>query len=278
MAIRDILVTVDPSDAGNARMELALKLAKRHHARLLGYYVYPAMKAPRPVPGLMGAIGAASEPSHEGEIAAAMEQRFTEGRELGGVEGAWLLGSDAPVAELQAQARCCDLAILGQIDPERPLDEQQRFRPEEVIIGSGRPGLVVPYIGAAELPGRRVLICWDGSSPASRATHDALPFLTLAEQVTVLAAVDGTRMDDESAASAEVLAAHLRRHGVHAEAELTPPGELEIADVILSRASDLGADLLVAGVYGHSRLRESILGGASRGLLGRMTVPALMAH
>jgi nucleotide-binding universal stress UspA family protein len=278
MAFRDLLVTVDPSDAGNARMELALKLAKRHHARLLGYYVYPA---PRPAPiaaGLRGAIGGAGETSHEGDIAAAMEQRFNEGLELGGVEGAWLLGSADPVPELRAQLRCCDLAILGQIDPERPVAEQQRFRPEELVLGSGRPALVVPYIGASELPGGRVVVCWDGSSPASRATHDALPLLVPARQVTVLTVAGGERAGEEAAASAEVMVAHLRRHGVHVEAELTPPGELAVADVILSRASDLGADLLVAGLYGHSRLRESILGGASRGLLGRMTVPVLMAH
>ncbi|MFO1055526.1 MAG: universal stress protein [Dongiaceae bacterium] len=278
MALRDLLVTIDPSDAGNARMELALKLAKRHHARLLGYYVYPAARPPRAAAGLMGAIGGASDTAHEGETAAAMEQRFNEGLALAALEGAWLLGSPSPVPELQAQARCCDLAILGQIDPERPIGEQQRFRPEEVVLGCGRPALVVPYIGAAAPPGTRILVCWDGSSPASRAVHDALPFLTQSQQVTVLTVAGGERAGDEATSSAEILAAHLRRHGVHAEVELTPRGELAIADVILSRASDLGADLLVAGVYGHSRLRESVLGGASRGLLGRMTVPVLMSH
>jgi nucleotide-binding universal stress UspA family protein len=278
MAFRDLLVTIDPSDAGNGRMELAIRLARRHGARLLGYYVHPALPPPRVAAGLMGAIGGSSETTREGEIAAAMEQRFKEGLELAGVEGSWLLGSRNPVPELHGAARCCDLVILGQIDPERPVGEQQRFRPEEVVLGAGRPALVVPYIGAAGLPGRQVVLCWDGSSPASRAAHDALPLLGLAEQVTVLAVANGERAGDEAAASAELMAGHLRRHGVHAAAELTPAGELAIADVLLSRASDLGADLLVAGVYGHSRLRESILGGASRGLLGRMTVPVLMAH
>jgi nucleotide-binding universal stress UspA family protein len=277
MAFRDLLVTIDPSDAGNARMDLALKLAKRHGARLLGYYVYSALRRPGTITGLVGEIGALREPSHEGDMAQAMEQRFNEGLELGGIEGAWLLAGDDPVPELQAQARCCDLVILGQIDAERPLGEQQRFRPEEVVLGAGRPALVVPYIGVAEPPGRRVVVCWDASSAASRAVHDALPFLGLAQQVTVLSVANGERTGD-AAASAEVIAAHLRRHGIHAAAELTPSGGLPIADAILSRASDLGADLLVAGVYGHSRLRESILGGASRGLLDRMTLPVLMAH
>ena len=283
MALKDILVSIDASDAGGARVALAMRLAKRHRARLLGYYVSPTVgsydlppAAPLgPMTGLAPLPTPSPDNEHAGDIAEIMEQRFSDDLKQNHLEGSWILSGEHVVRELAGQLRVCDLAILGQIDPDRPLRDQGGFQPEDVLLESGRPGLVVPYIGAAETLGTSVLVGWDGSRPASRALHDALPLIDKAAAVTVLSVGSG---DAGGVASADMVVAHLRRHGIEARAEHTPSVDLPVADIILSRAADLAADLIVAGAYGHSRLREALLGGTSRGLFERMTAPVLMSH
>jgi nucleotide-binding universal stress UspA family protein len=186
-----------------------------------------------------------------------------------------MLSGQDTVAELSGQLRVCDLAILGQVDPDRPLRDQGGFQPEAIILESGRPGLVVPYIGSTGTLGTRVLIAWDGSRVASRALHEALAMIEPGAAVSVLTVENGA---GTTTPSADMVAAHLRRHGIQAIPEHTPALGQEIADIILSRAADFSADLIVAGAYGHSRLRESLLGGTSRGLFERMTTPVLMSH
>jgi len=150
------------------------------------------------------------------------------------------------------------------------------FLPEELALGVGRPVLVVPRYGTFETVGQRVLIAWNGSREATRAVNDAIPILKMATKVTVLS-VDPEGEPDRRLPGAD-LALHLARHGIAAEAESTQALDIGVGDVLLSRAADLGADLIVMGAYGHSRLREMMLGGATRHLLQHMTVPVLMSH
>jgi nucleotide-binding universal stress UspA family protein len=263
-------------------MGLAIRLARRHRARLVGCYVSPTVGSyDLPPAAHLGGLPdfvhpPAPDSEHAGDVAEIMEQRFSDDLRLNGLEGTWILSGEDAVRDLSGQVRVCDLAILGQIDPDRPVRDQGGFQPEDVILQSGRPGLVVPYIGGAETLGTRVLMAWDGSREASRALHDALPLIEPAAAVTVLTI--GTGEAASAVPSAEMAASHLRRHGIEAKAEHTPSLDLAIADIILSRAADIAADLIVAGAYGHSRLRESLLGGTSRSLFERMTAPVLMSH
>jgi len=283
MALKDLLVTIDASDAGNARMGLAMRLAKRHRARLIGYYVSPTVGdydlppvVPfAGVPGLAPLPAPAPDNEHAGDIAETMEQRFADDLKQHGLEGSWILSGQDVVRDLSGQLRVCDLAILGQVDPDRPLRDQGGFQPEAVILDSGRPGLVVPYIGSIGTLGTRVLVAWDGSREASRALHEALAMIEPGAAVTVLTVESG---DGATTPSADMVTAHLRRHGIQSVPEHTSALDQEIADIILSRAADFSADLIVAGAYGHSRLRESLLGGTSRDLFERMTTPVLMSH
>ena len=123
-----------------------------------------------------------------------------------------------------------------------------------------------------------MLVAWNASRAATRAINDAMPLLAGAETVTVLC-VDP---DEDSRAHGEVpgmdIAAHLARHGVKASVESTVSGGIGVGNALLSRASDIGADLLVMGAYGHTRVRELLLGGATRTILKSMTLPVLMAH
>jgi nucleotide-binding universal stress UspA family protein len=152
------------------------------------------------------------------------------------------------------------------------------MRPGEVALAAGRPVLLVPYAGDFAALGRQVLVAWNGTREAARALYDAMFLLAGAEAVTVLE-IDppGDAAVDPELRAASVAAA-LRRRGIAARARSTVSDGMPIADLILSTAADLGADLIVMGAWGHSRLREFVLGGASRGILEAMTVPVLMSH
>jgi nucleotide-binding universal stress UspA family protein len=136
--------------------------------------------------------------------------------------------------------------------------------------------LVVPYIQRNGLRLDRMLLCWDGSRSAARAAADALPFLrrgTLVEVVTV--ASEPAKSDEMPGAD---IAQHLARHGLTVELKRIVTAETDVANTILSHAADSSADFLVMGGYGHSRLRELVLGGVTRSMLEAMTVPVLMSH
>jgi nucleotide-binding universal stress UspA family protein len=134
-------------------------------------------------------------------------------------------------------------------------------------------GLLVPYAGTFANVGGRVLVAWNGSAQAARAVNDALPFLQSAERVVVTVnPARGDRAEDPD------IARHLARHGIAAEISLVTDRDGDVGDVLLSRASDEAADLIVMGAYSHSRAARAVLGGVSRALLGHMTAPVLMAH
>jgi len=145
-----------------------------------------------------------------------------------------------------------------------------------LALGVGRPVLIVPRYGTFETVGERVLVAWNGSREATRAVHDALPLLKLASSVTVLS-IDPEHDTGDRIPGADI-ALHLARHGVAAEGMSTVGLDISVGDLLLSRAADLGADLIVMGAYGHSRVRELVLGGATRHILQHMTVPVLMSH
>lgn len=169
--------------------------------------------------------------------------------------------------------RLSDLILIQQPEPgrERPADAHM----DEVLLRSGRPCLLVPYAGVARLPFDVVTVAWDGSAPAARALGDAMPFLRQAKRVEVVQVAR-----DFAPAGAETgarLMAHLEMHGIRAS-HRTLVTTLPFAEVMLSHLADTESDLLVMGAYGHSRLREALIGGASRDILRSMTVPVLMAH
>jgi nucleotide-binding universal stress UspA family protein len=171
-------------------------------------------------------------------------------------------------------ARRFDLSVVAQARPDTNGPEASIV--EQALFDSGRPVLVVPYIQTAPFKAERVMLCWDGSRTAARATADALPFLTRAKTVEVFIVETG-KLKSNEIPGADV-AGHLAQHGLSVNVERTAAGDIDVASVILSHATDTGADMLVMGGYGHSRLREFILGGATRAILQSMTVPTLMSH
>jgi nucleotide-binding universal stress UspA family protein len=186
--------------------------------------------------------------------------------------------AEGATAELVAlHARHADLVVLGQADPEDG-PPSAAGTVAAALFDSGRPVLVVPYAGTFVTAGRRVLVGWNASREAARAVNDALPLLVGAEVVTVSAVNPRRGLDGHGDEPGADIALHLARHGVKVDVEHSAAPEIEAADILLNRASELSADLLVVGAYGHSRLREMILGGVTRSLLRQMTVPVLMSH
>jgi nucleotide-binding universal stress UspA family protein len=171
-------------------------------------------------------------------------------------------------------ARRFDLSIVSQANPD--VAGPQDLIIEAALFQSGRPVVVVPYIQRAGLTLDRVLVCWDAGRHAARAIGDALPFLRRAKAIEVVTvATEPLKGDDLPSAD---LARHLARHDLKVELKPIVSGGTDVANTILSHAADVSADFIVMGGYGHSRLREFILGGATRGLLASMTIPTLMSH
>lgn len=171
-------------------------------------------------------------------------------------------------------ARRFDLSVVGQSEPSRAAAEELLI--EAALFESGRPVVVVPYIQRIGLKLGRVLVCWDRSRNAARAIADAMPFLERANSIDLLTiSSKDTKRDEPPGAD---IADHLTRHGLKVEIRRIVSSDIDVASTILSYAADSAADFLVMGGYGHSRLREFVLGGATRGMLTAMTVPTLMSH
>jgi nucleotide-binding universal stress UspA family protein len=174
-------------------------------------------------------------------------------------------------------ARYADLVVLGQVSPDEPPYVGHHL-PEEVVLSSGRPALVVPHDWAPGPLGGRVIVAWDASREAARAVSDAMPILEQANSVLAVSINPKSTPLGHGEVPGADIAAHLARHKVKVEVESVEMDRMEIGDALLSFGSDRGCDLLVMGAYAHSRLRELVLGGATRTILESMTVPVLMSH
>ncbi len=278
MAYKNLLVHIDDSKANAKRLEAAIVLAQAQGAHLTGIYV--AIKPSLPgnivaeVPAqLLDGLG-----EQAAEHAAAAEAAFTKAVERAGLSFDFRATHcpSSRVAEVVAlHARYADLAILGQPEPENggAVDAEM---PEDVVLGAGRPALVIPYIGAGKEIGKRVLIAWDGGREAARAVGNALPLLENAESVAV-PVINPSRGGHGEQPGADI-ALHLARHGLTVEAQHIEVRDLSTGNALLSRLADADVDLLVMGAYGHSRLRQMVLGGVTREVFQQMTVPVLMSH
>jgi nucleotide-binding universal stress UspA family protein len=167
-----------------------------------------------------------------------------------------------------------DLVVVGQ--PQRKSSLPDEVVDEGVLFESGRPVIFVPYIQKVGMKADRIMVCWDGSRTASRAVADAMPFLKKAKQVEIVIVSSKPAKADELPGAD--LGQHLARHGLNVGIKRITSPDADVPSTILSYAADSSADMIVMGGYGHSRLREFVLGGVTRGLLESMTVPVLMSH
>lgn len=272
MTYKTILVHLDENPRRAERLQLAATLAGRFDAHLVGLFALGAARIPSYALAEAGPVIRDIEERRRGQAARAAEEEFRQAERRGGGKSEWRLSTQDAAAAVRLSARYADLAVLGQPQPDQGLE---RSFVEEVILSAGRPVLMVPYAGRFADTGKRVLVAWNAGREAARAVTDALPLLGKAQAVEVVAF--GAEGDHGEVPGAD-LALFLARHGVKATAARQSAPGVDIGNQILSRAADVNADLIVMGAYGHSRLRELALGGATRSVLDAMTVPVLMAH
>jgi nucleotide-binding universal stress UspA family protein len=281
MALKDILLHLDGTAEAEIRLDVAIGLARAHGAHLVGLHAVEVLVPP----GMVGDGGGAAiamlmQQLHQDAEAAARTKKaaFEERLRREAMTGEWRQASFSVAETMALHARYADLTVLGQPNPDSGHGAAATAVLESVLFDSGRPLLMVPYAGRPAPIGRRALVAWNASREAARAVADALPLLATCEEVTVLAVNPRSGIGGDGETPAADMALHLARHGVNATAAHAVASGIGEADVLLNAAADKGVDLLVMGGYGHSRLRQLILGGVTRGILSRMTVPVLLAH
>jgi nucleotide-binding universal stress UspA family protein len=280
MPYKDLLVHLDDSKGCSKRIDAAVRLAAQHGAYLTG--VYPIVEIPllnyireQIPPDIRASMDAEAK-----ALAEAALKNFREAAERGGVsyEARTDHALDTTLTHVVSMhARYADLVVLGQVNLDEPPYVGQNL-PEEVVLASGRPALIVPYDWAPGTLGDRVAIAWDASREAARAVSDAMPILEKATSVLVVSINPKSTPLGHGEVPGADIAVHLARHKVKVEVESVEMDRMEIGDALLSFATDRGCDLLVMGAYAHSRMRELMLGGATRTILKSMTLPVLMAH
>jgi nucleotide-binding universal stress UspA family protein len=274
MSLKTVLVHVDDSPHAAARVASAVRISRDVGARLVGLYLMPQLTAfDVALPGDM-----AKQQFHQRRgVQDAAEQAFHAAAAAGNLKAVeWRAPRGDPLDAAVAHARCADLFVAGQED-RRAAGTQLNDLVVTVLLASGRPVLVVPYIGAAKTFAQSVLVASDGGREAARAIADAMPLLERAERVDVLVgAREGTEEDWEEIGSR--LSAWLRDHGIEPRIEVFAPDPAAAGPLLLSRAADCASDLIVMGGYAHARMRQMVLGGMTRTMLEAMTVPVLMSH
>jgi nucleotide-binding universal stress UspA family protein len=284
MAMKDILVHLDASPRCDAWLSVAANLAARKGAHLTGLAVIDL-----PPPDVFYGFPSAFMDVQRAEdvIArlrdarmeeyAAVETKFRDRLRVDGLAGEWRLVEGDTAEVLALHGRYADMTILGQRDPaERDLSRGDMSI--SMLMSTGRPLLVVPFAGTFDTIGDNVLVGWNATAEAARAVNEALPLMQTAKKVTVLAINPRRGINGDGDVPAADMALHLARHGIRAEAAHTVATDIPEGDALLSYAADIGADLLVCGMYGHSRLRELAFGGVTRSLLTEMTIPVFMVH
>lgn len=278
-AIKNILLHLDASPRSAVRLRVAQQLAQAQGASVAGLYAVTSNFVEMPF--------AVAESSEAGAIVLKLDverrQRaldvFEAARGQAAAPVSWNeLSVEPPIWGFTQRALYADLLVLGQHDPSAPTarDVPADFI-ESVVMGSGKPALVLPYAGELKTVGQNVLVAWRSTRESARALSAALPLLARAAQVHVVAWAE-EQGSSQAAEEHRLLEQFMQSHGIQPTMHWYGNGQGQPGDRLLSLASDLDSDLVVMGCYGHSRARELVLGGTSRTVLKSMTVPVLMAH
>lgn len=290
MSYKSILVHIDDSKRNAARLDFAIDMANAHKAHLTGIYVLRAPTAVLYAEGGMPVEFYEKEAAATQDLANTAKAAFEKRLAKEGLSSEWRQGQGDHAEIVVTNARYADITIMGQTD----LDDTSSSTPpdlaELVALSSGRPILTVPFAGDFKFGKPHIMVAWNGSREATRAIHDTLPLLQSAKKVTVLVVSQKQEADGHGEQPGADIALYLARHGIKAEAHhvVAPRNssaghrfalpKVDVGDEVLSRAADFSADMIVMGAYGHSRLRELVLGGVTHHVFRHMTVPVVVSH
>lgn len=274
MAFADILVHLDQTKSCAVRLGVAVDLAKRFGARLTGLYVITHQYY-QPRHGKAEAAATAVRDMFDAQVAKA------------GIAAKWQCIDWSVIGVgmteiINNHAHYTDLLIVGQASPDavgNVINESPADLPERVVLGAGRPVLIVPYAGSFPTVGERVLVAWKAGRESTRAVNDALPFLKKARRVDVLAINGSETYGDDSQSLCGNICEHLERHEVKASPEsMVVSDNTPVGDALLNRTCEEGYDMVVMGAYAHTPQGKMALGLVAGHLLKQMTVPVLMSH
>jgi nucleotide-binding universal stress UspA family protein len=275
--IKDIVVNLSVTKGGGPAGDYAVSVASMLSAHLAGVaFVYDPVVPVSATGYIPAEVIERQQADNEADAKSAID-RFAQATGRAGLSAepltitASLAGAGQQFGRI---ARRFDLAVVGQAEPE--IGAIENIIAETTLFESGRPMIMVPYIQKGPLKLNKVMVCWDGSRQAARAIGDAMPLLAKAGRVEIVIIANDPGKQDEI--EGVDMGQHLARHGLKVEVQRIPGGDVDVADALLSHAADSGADFMVMGGYGHSRLREFVLGGVTRTIFHSMTVPTLMAH
>ncbi len=275
--IKDLVVNLALGEDRDVAAEYAVSIASTFEAHVAGLaFAYDPVITPTVMDGLSASWVEAQRGENRGAAEAAIN-RFEELVRRNNLSGGHRL-MDASIGSAAGLfgriARRFDLSVVAQ--PEEGETAPGSLFIEAALFESGRPVVVVPYIQKQGLSLNRVLIAWNSSRNAARAIADAMPFLARSKAVELVIVANRAGEPDEI--PGVDFGEHLARHGLKVEVKRLVAPDVDVTNTILSYAADCSADFLVMGGYGHSRLREFVLGGATAGIISSMTVPVLMAH
>lgn len=275
--IKDLLVNLPVTESRDVAGPYAISIAEAFdaHAGAVAFSYDPVIPAT-----VMGGIPASlidQQRTDNDKAASDAIGRFDAAAKREGIsfESRVMSASVAGAADMfGAMARRFDVSVIAQGEPDKAAPEDVIV--EGALFGSGRPVVVVPYIQKSGVSLDRVLVAWDASRSAARAVADAMPFLAKAKAIDVVIVASERAKSDEIAGAD--IGHHLARHGLKVEVKRIVATDTGVADTLLLHAADTGADFMVMGGYGHSRLREFVLGGVTRSILTSMTIPVLMSR
>ena len=278
MGYQTIAIHLDSGPRCAARVALAIELGRRYEGTLVG--VAPTglpdvtISMNTAVPDAIECVALSAAALRDGAeaAAAAFEQRC---RDAGIAHRSSVVVGPVVDAVVRT-ARCSDLVVVAQSAGGWRVDGVPSDLPQQLVLQGGTPMLVVPPAGSFAAVGAKVLVAWKDTRECARAVRDALPFLDDADDVT-LVELGELPLLGAAQSTIEAAAAWLRAHGV-AVRVLRDPALGDVGERLLSLAGELACDLIVAGAYGHSRLREWALGGVTRELLQNAAVPVLLSH
>ncbi|MDN2579571.1 universal stress protein [Aquibium sp. ELW1220] len=273
MSYRSILVQIDIDGATEPRIRFAKEIARRFDAALIGYCAAQPHPAVAPMDGAIVAGELIRRETEE--IQARLDEIARVFAEMAGIDSSFRGMVGDPTRSLTELARLADLIVAGPRDEHQGRDGYRAVDLGALILSAGRPVLVTTRNQAA-LKGDRLLVAWKDTREARRAVVDSLPFLKTAHEVNVV-----TVEEDDRAHARESLAdvvAFLAAHGVKARSECLMPADEEFGDTLSTTAFEMGADLVVSGGYGHSRLREWAFGGVTRRLIEASSTNRLFSN
>ena len=277
MSLKDIIVHVDNTKSCKARIDVSAKLASEHDAHLVGLYVKSAGNLQKMYPHELPQAVLDVEKKRQKEKAEEAERLFLEATKHIAGTCEWRCEEGSALETIQKHARYCDLVVVGQTDMDYKSGGVDEL-PDNLILSASAPILVIPNEAEVSSIGHRALVAWDGSVQATRAIRQALPLLEKSEKVTVFAVNPKNSANGHGEIPCADMCLHLARHGVKADAQAISANDVDVSELLETRAMREEADLLVMGAYGHSRFRELMLGGVTAHMLNYATRPVLMAH